>query len=219
MRREEGGVNQHDAVRRPWRKTPALQWIGHPRPFAGPLALAAMAVLAAMSGALPLAGQGGSFYTVPPCRLVDTRNAAGPFGAPGIPAAGVRAFDAAGQCGISTRALAISANVTVVAAPVPGYLVLGPAGAAMPSASTLNFAAGQTRANNAVVELGTAGAFLVAGRYLSSPANVIVDVNGYFANAGLEQGTAAPPAFNPPPGSYLGGQQVQILSSTLGAQI
>jgi uncharacterized protein (DUF1800 family) len=212
-------VNQHDAVRRTWRKTPALPWIGHPRPFAGPMALAAMAALAAMSGALPLAGQGTSFYTVPPCRLVDTRNATGPFGAPGIPAAGVRAFDAAGQCGISTRAVAISVNVTVVAAPVPGYLVLGPAGAAIPAASTLNFAAGQTRANNAVVELGTAGAFLVGGRYLGSPANVIVDVDGYFANAALEQSTAAPPAFNPPPGSYLGGQQVQILSSTPGAQI
>jgi uncharacterized protein (DUF1800 family) len=212
-------VNQHDAVRRPWRQTPALPWIGRPRSFAGAMALAAMATLAAMSGALPLAGQGASFYTVPPCRLVDTRNATGPFGAPGIPAAGVRAFDAAGQCGISTRAIAVSVNVTVVAAPVPGYLVLGPAGAAIPAASTLNFAAGQTRANNAVVELGTAGAFLVAGRYLSSPANVIVDVDGYFANAALEQSTAAPPAFNPPPGSYFGGQQVQILSSTPGAQI
>ena len=219
MRREEEGVNQDDAVRGSLRGAPAPPWTSRPRALAGATALAALAAFAALAGARPLAGQGASFYTVSPCRLVDTRNAAGPFGAPGIAAGGMRAFDAAGQCGISTRAVAVSTNVTVISPPSPGFLILGPAGVALPATSTINFQAGLTRANNAIVELGAAGAFLVAGGHSSGRADVIVDVNGYFANAALEQTTAAPPAFNPPPGSYAGSQQVQILSSTPGAQI
>jgi len=183
---------------------------------AGAMALAATVALA---GA-PLAGQGTSYYTVAPCRLVDTRGPAGSFGAPGIAGGGAaRAFDAAGQCGISTRAVAVSANVTVVNPPSTGFLVFGPAGAGIPQTSTINFNAGRVRANNVMLELGTAGAFLAAAGNPTGNVDLIVDVNGYFANAAQEQSTAAPPAFNPPPGSYAVHPQVQILSSTPGAQI
>lgn len=33
MRREEGGVHQHDAVRGSWRKAPAPRWTGMPTVF------------------------------------------------------------------------------------------------------------------------------------------------------------------------------------------
>src|SRR5260370_18413544 len=101
MRREEGGVHQHDAVRGSWRKTLAPPWTWRPRPFAvaralaapapiaaiAPLAaIAALATLAALAagGARPLAGQGPSFYTVPPCPLVDPPGPPRPFRPPGI---------------------------------------------------------------------------------------------------------------------------------------
>ncbi|MBV8199771.1 MAG: DUF1800 family protein [Acidobacteria bacterium] len=212
-------MNQDDAVRGRSRKSPAPHPEGRTRPSAGAVTGAmALAAVVALSGA-PLAAQGTSFYTVTPCRLVDTRGPAGPFGAPALAAGAVRAVDAAGQCGISTRAVAVSANVTVVGPPGAGFLVFGPAGVALPPTSTLNFSAGQVRANNQMVQLGVAGAFAVGATIPPGNVDVIVDVNGYFANAALEGSTTAPPAFNPPPGSYGGQVQVQMFSSTPGAHI
>jgi hypothetical protein len=45
----------------------------------------------------------------------------------------------------------------------------------------VNFAAGATRANNAVVKLGAGGDLSVFCMLGSGSAHVIVDVNGYFA--------------------------------------
>lgn len=187
--------------------------------LAAPAALVALTAAGALGDALPLAAQGTSFYTVPPCRLIDTRNPAGPFGAPGLAAFSIRSFDAAGQCGISTRAVAVSANVTVVLPQSAGFLVFGPAGAAPPATSTINYKAGRVLANDLVLELGAAGAFLVGANHPTGTTDLIVDVNGYFANPTLEGTTTAPPAFNPPPGSFVGQQQVQIVTSTPGASI
>jgi hypothetical protein len=71
--------------------------------------------------------------------------------------------------------------LTVTRATGPGHLTVYPAGAAVPLTSTINFRAGQTRANNAIVPLGTEGAIAVF--YAQAPGNtvdLIVDVNGYF---------------------------------------
>ena len=54
-----------------------------------------------------------AFYTVTPCRIVDTRNANGPFGGPALPAMATRDFSMRGNCGISSTARAVSLNVTV----------------------------------------------------------------------------------------------------------
>lgn len=178
----------------------------------------AQALALALAGA-PLAGQGASFYTVPPCRLLDTRAAAGPLGGPSLAAQGSRLFDGNGQCGVSTRAVAVSANVTIVNPKSAGFLAFSAAGGPPPATSTINFQPGQVRANNMVMPIGAAGAFAVVAAIPSGTVDVIVDVNGYFANAALEQTTVAPPAFNPPPGGYNGPQQVTIVSSTPGAQI
>jgi ELWxxDGT repeat protein len=116
-----------------------------------------------------------SFYTVDPCRLVDTRSPA-----PGTPlVAGVtRTFAAVGGCLIPTTAKAISFNVTVTGATANGNVRLFPGGTAAPATSSLNFAAGVTRANNGIVSLGTDGDVSA----LLSPAgttHLIIDVNGY----------------------------------------
>src|SRR6185295_8062994 len=66
------------------------------------------------------------YFTVPPCRLVDTRNANGPYGGPVLAANATRSFVATGQCGIPAGASAIAANLTVVGPGSGGSLSLGP---------------------------------------------------------------------------------------------
>jgi len=173
--------------------------------------------LASIPGTPAAQAAGADFYTVPPCRLVDTRGVAGPFGAPNLAPAESRGFGAAGQCGVSTAAEAVAVNVTVV--PVGGgHLSFTGTGFPSPTTSTINFRAGLTRANNAVLPLGAAGGLTV---YSGSGADLslIIDVTGYFADSALEATTAARPAFNPPPGSYIGQRTVGIVTSTPGAQI
>jgi hypothetical protein len=124
------------------------------------------------------------FYTLTPCRLVDTRGTAGvPYGGPAIPPSQERIFTAIGHCGIPATAKAISINAAVVVAPGPGNLTFYPGDLSAPASSNINFTGGQTRANSAVVKLAGSGSGTFAIRQFTSPAGstqVIVDVNGYF---------------------------------------
>ena len=120
------------------------------------------------------------FFTVTPCRVFDTRDPAGPWGGPSLVAGQDRTFTIAGRCGIPSTARAVSINVTVTGPTAPGFLTLFPAGGPPPLASTINFRAGQTRANNAVVTLGGAGDIVVRAGMASGNVHVILDVNGYF---------------------------------------
>ena len=61
----------------------------------------------------------------------------------------------------------------------PGYLSVWPKGISQPLVSTLNFFAGQTTANAAVVPLGTGGAISVAVG--GAALDLVFDVNGYYA--------------------------------------
>jgi uncharacterized repeat protein (TIGR01451 family) len=118
-----------------------------------------------------------SFYTVSPCRLVDTRRANGPA----IAAGASRTFTLAGACGLPSGAKSVSLNVTVVAGAAAGNVVVYPGDGATPSASTLNFVAGQTRANFAIVGLASNGAGTVAVRNRAgADVHVILDTGGYF---------------------------------------
>jgi len=126
----------------------------------------------------PTAGR--KFYTIAPCRLLDTREPAGPGGGPALSPDVDRAFVVAGRCQIPTSAKGASLNVTVVGASVGGDLRFYPGGGFVPSASIVNYAAGQTRANNAVLGLGAGGELAVKTDQPGGPVHLIVDVNGYF---------------------------------------
>ncbi len=122
---------------------------------------------------------GLSFYTVVPCRVLDTRKPDDPLGGPALVAGTERTFPIAGNCLIPATAKAVSANVTVTRSTSPGNVRLYPAGAPMPLASTINYATGQTRANNAIIPLNVSGQTAV----IASPSGTvhfILDVNGYF---------------------------------------
>jgi hypothetical protein len=120
------------------------------------------------------------FHTVTPCRRVDTRVAG--LGGP-LPLAApceARFALAAGACGIPATAKAVSLNVAVTQPTAAGHVRLYPAGVPVPLVAALNYAAGQTRANNAVVALGSGGEIAVRVTQSSGSVHVVLDVNGYF---------------------------------------
>ena len=61
------------------------------------------------------------------------------------------------------------------------YLTIWPNGQAQPNSSTMNSPDGRTKANAAIVQAGENGAVNV---YVSNIADVVLDINGYFTNAG-----------------------------------
>jgi hypothetical protein len=122
----------------------------------------------------------GDYFALPPCRLLDTRGAAGIAGGPALLPAAVRPFPVVGRCGVPAGAVAVAANVTVVAPGAPGLVTLYPAGESRPGTSTLDFRAGQTRANNALLPLSDWGEFAVYAD-TNAAVHLVVDVSGYFA--------------------------------------
>jgi hypothetical protein len=125
----------------------------------------------------PPVGGTARFFTLSPCRVIDTRTTH----APALSATAQRAFFLAGSCGVPSTAKAVSVNVTVTSPTAPGDLRLFPGGVAAPLVSTINFAPGQTRANNAVLQVGGgATATVVVQNDAAGTVDFIMDVNGYF---------------------------------------
>lgn len=126
-------------------------------------------------------GPASDFFTVTPCRLLDTRDPTGDYGGPALVAGQERTFVATGsKCGIPATANAVSVNLTVTRAAAQGYLSVHPAGSPLPLVSTVNYVPGLTRANNAIVPLSSSGEFTIYCGQASGTAHAIVDVNGYF---------------------------------------
>ena len=121
------------------------------------------------------------YYSLTPCRAVDTRQPAGPSGGPSLAGGGARRrFVITGQCGVPAGTLAIAANVTVVAPAGAGDLRIGPSGFAAQTAA-ITFTAGQTLANNSVISLtGDPLGSLAVQADLPGAADLVVDVVGYF---------------------------------------
>jgi hypothetical protein len=77
-------------------------------------------------------------------------------------------------------------NVTAVSPAALGFVKLYPQGGAAPVVSTVNFSAGATTANAAVVPAGTGGGITAVA---SSATHLLIDINGYFTknyNAGVQ---------------------------------
>jgi Glycoside hydrolase family 44 len=116
------------------------------------------------------------FYTLSPCRVLDTRSGAG---GPALAGGGERIVALGGVCGVPLSAKAVSTNLTVTEPTTAGNLVLFPTGAT-PGTSTLNYQGGQTRGNNAVVPLSATAEVSIRCNQASGTAHAILDVNGYF---------------------------------------
>ncbi|HEV8242072.1 MAG TPA: hypothetical protein VGS57_22090 [Thermoanaerobaculia bacterium] len=122
-------------------------------------------------------GGGGGFHAVPPCRLIDTRNANGELGGPALAPNVPRTFGAAGRCGVPANAKALSADVSLLQVRRAGTLKLFAAGAAANSGVSLSFRPPRGGANGVRVPLSAAGAFAAKS---SRPVQLLLDVTGYF---------------------------------------
>lgn len=128
------------------------------------------------------ASSGNQFFTLTPCRVVDTRTNSGMgpgFGPPFIGGGNTREFVLPlGVCSIPPSAEAYSLNVTVVPRKPLAFLTIWPSGVPRPLVSTLNAFDGAVVANAAIVPAGNNRGVNV---YASDDTDVIIDINGYFA--------------------------------------
>jgi hypothetical protein len=140
-----------------------------------------------------------TFIAITPCRLVDTRggafNGISPFSGPSIPATTTATFPVQSSaeasadtepapCGtIPSIAQAYSLNLTVV--PVAGgavdYISMWPSGYTQPFVATLNDPQGAIVANAAIVPAGAVSGGISVYNQGPATANVIIDMNGFFA--------------------------------------
>lgn len=145
-------------------------------------------VVAVVAGLLAAAGpalaaatvEPGAFVSLPPTRVLDTRSG---LGAPRTPvaAAGTVHLDVLGHGGVPNAGVsAVLLNVTVTGTGGSGYVTAYPDGATRPTASNLNFAAGQTVANLVAVQVGADGGVALyngSGRTVG----LLADVAGWYA--------------------------------------
>ncbi len=153
-----------------------------------------------MNGYFAPPATGLQFFPVTPCRLVDTRGAAAnfngiaPFSGPSLAAQGTMtipvqsaaealADTTPAPCGaIPSTAQAYSFNLTVV--PHDGavdYVTLWPSGLAKPFVATLDDPQGEIVDNAAIVPAGTSSGGVNVYNSGPSAADIVIDMNGYFA--------------------------------------
>lgn len=120
-----------------------------------------------------------AFYTLTPCRVVDTRLAAGPLGGPALAANSDRLFPIAGTCGIPSTARAVALNVTATESTTLGDVRVSP-GDSPPMVSAVNYQTGQTRAHSSLIGLDSQGRISVRASQPSGTVHLIVDVTGFF---------------------------------------
>lgn len=122
----------------------------------------------------------GELTALTPARILDTRSGLGGVTTPAAPGA---TFDVtvAGRAGIPVSGvLAVVMNVTVTAPTEAGFLTVWPSGIEQPGISNVNFAAGQTVANLAIVALGDGGQVSIFNE--RGTAHVLLDVVGFYAD-------------------------------------
>ncbi|MEH0824850.1 MULTISPECIES: right-handed parallel beta-helix repeat-containing protein [unclassified Micromonospora] len=143
-------------------------------------------VVADLAGYFGSAASGANQVYVPygPTRIADTRDGSGWVGVfPGklgrYQHASVAVKSETG-CGVECpRPTAAVLNLTVTAPTAAGVLTAYPADEAAPTASNVNFVAGETASNLAVVKVGANGQ-VAAFNNSSGDTHAIVDQSGYF---------------------------------------
>ena len=147
----------------------------------------------------PAASGTYQFYPLTPCRVVDTRDTTKPpgLGPPYLPAQQTRDLPVleSGCIPQGSNPKAYSFNFTVLPHPAGqelGYLTVWPKGESQPTVSTLNNPTATDVANAAIMPAGTGGNIEV---YAYDTTDLLIDINGYFAEpgaGGLSMYPAAP---------------------------
>ena len=138
-----------------------------------------------------------SYYVpITPTRFMDTRigtgGTTGPIGSDSHMALGIE-----GKNGVpSANVTAVAINLTAVDGADSGYIVAYPEGSSLPGTSNIDYAAGQSIANFAIVPIGTNGGIAF---YNSSGGSVqlLGDVTGYFTSDPSATGVTSYTPVNP----------------------
>jgi outer membrane protein assembly factor BamB len=118
---------------------------------------------------------GGSvFVGITPARILDTRNGGAPIG-PNV----TLTVPVGGAGVVPAAAKAVVMNVTVTNTTFSSYLTVWPSLVTRPTASDLNWVAGQTVPNLVIVQLGTNGSIDLYN--LQGNTDVVLDVVGWYA--------------------------------------
>jgi hypothetical protein len=117
-----------------------------------------------------------SYFPVTPTRVLDSRTGTGTT-THVIAAGETVALQVRGLAGVSATATTAALNVAVTEPSSAGFITVYPCGATRPTASNLNFAAGQTVANMVTAGLSAQGQ---ACLYASASTHLLADISGYF---------------------------------------
>ncbi|WP_410814713.1 NosD domain-containing protein [Micromonospora sp. 067-2] len=123
-------------------------------------------------------GFGDGFKPLPPTRVLDSRA----NGDTPIPANSYRVLDLSGR--VPSGAKAVVLNVTVTQPTATGVLTAYPAGSSVPTASNLNFVAGQTIPN--LVTVPVVNGRLVLQNLSSGTTHVLADLAGWYGTGATD---------------------------------
>jgi len=152
---------------------------------------AAIAVAAGSGGLMTASatidsGARSVFVPITPCRVMDTRHAPDTVG-PRTTALGefdtysIAVLGTNGNCTIAADAIGLSLNVTAVNPTGASYLTVFPSDAARPTASNLNWIAGQAPVPNAVTT-DVSGDGRISFFNNAGTVDVVVDILGYYVD-------------------------------------
>ena len=120
---------------------------------------------------------GDALHPLAPARALDTRLTERPDGGSGFVAAdSTLGLPVAGRLGVPSGATAVSVNITATETGAAGFVTVYPCGLRQQT-STVNYLAGDTRANQALVGLDPTGKLCI---YTRARAHIIVDISGWF---------------------------------------
>lgn len=142
-------------------------------------------LVADLAGYFTLDKAAANYVPDGPVRILDTRNGTGGISTAVGPGQSAK-LKVTNVDGVPSGATAVVLNVTATASTKNSYLTVYPDGAAVPSASSLNFAAGQTVPNLVTVAVGADGEvdfFNDAGN-----TQVIADLAGYYVAGSPQAG-------------------------------
>jgi hypothetical protein len=120
--------------------------------------------------------------TIPPARIYDSRPGNNPLTPPKMPitTGTVVSLDVTSNSSVPSNATAVLGNLTVTNTAGLGYLTVWQEGATQPATSNINWAAGQTIANNFTSQVNPANSKISVTLGGPGPTDFIVDILGYY---------------------------------------
>ena len=124
---------------------------------------------------------GAAFVSLSPERLLETRPGAETFDGAfelgrTVAAGSVTELQVTDRAGVPGDAAAVMLNVTAVRPSGPGFLTVFPCGGSVPTASNVNYVAGQNVPNAVLAKVGVGGKVCI---YTFAETHLLTDLSGY----------------------------------------